>query len=177
MITIRVPTVLTAKVTALASTAVVAVHPRSVAGVSAQPAPAVKLGASPASPVVLARVGSVTVIGQPAAVEYVADEPLSALRAVRMSGERIVYARFPELESKAPVGITTHSVMAGETATLAAWGELQDSSWSWVVGQPVLLGALGTLTQTPADPFVVQLGIAVAADTIVVRIESPITLA
>jgi hypothetical protein len=113
-------------------------------------------------------------------LRYSAGEDLSALRVVRAFAPGIVvYARPPEVEALAPLGITTHSAVNGEPVTVAVRGEVQDASWSWVAGQPVLLGLDGALTQTQPlgiDTLVV-IATAIAVDTIVIRIDPPIALA
>jgi len=111
--------------------------------------------------------------------QYIADEPLSALRVVRAASMgHVRYARPPEPEALAPLGLTSSAAMSGDTLTLINGGELQDPSFDWTVGQPVILGANGMLTQTQpvSQPFLVVIGLAVATDTIVVRIGLPIFL-
>lgn len=111
------------------------------------------------------------------AEEYIADEALSALRVVRAAGPgRVCYARPPELEARAPIGITSAGAASGETITLVSRGEMRDASWFWTPGAPLLLGANGTLTQTQpsGQPYLVVMGVAVSATAIVVRIGLPI---
>ena len=109
---------------------------------------------------------------------YIADEAISALRVVRVStAGHVVYARHPEIESRAPVGITVTAAISGGRVNVATSGEITDPLWSWTAGDPVLLGPLGTLTQTPTTGFLVQVAEAINATTIVVRICPPILLA
>lgn len=111
-------------------------------------------------------------------LRYYAGEALSALRVVRIESPGVVvYARPPEIEASAPIGLTTHSAVDGAPVTVATRGEVQDGSWSWTPG-PVLLGLDGALTQTqpPGLPFLVVIATAVSADTIVIRIDPPIAL-
>lgn len=108
---------------------------------------------------------------------YTADETMSALRVVRSSGAgHVLYARPPEPEANAPIGITTQAVSSGAEVAVATGGTLQDASWSWTAGLPVLMGPNGVLTQTqpPGQGVLVAVGTAVEGDTIVVRIEPPI---
>lgn len=108
---------------------------------------------------------------------YIADEALSALRVVRAASPgHVVYARHPEQESLAPVGITVTSALSGARVTVATTGEISDGTWSWTPGLPVLLGANGTLTQTAPGPgsYIVQVAQALTATTIAVRIYPPI---
>lgn len=109
--------------------------------------------------------------------QYVADESLSALRVVRAAGPgRVCYARPPELEARAPLGITNGAAASGEPITLISRGEMRDASWSWTPGETVLLGPNGTLTQAQpsGQPYLVVVAVAVSATAIVVRIGLPI---
>lgn len=110
--------------------------------------------------------------------QYVADEAISALRVVRVSAPgHCVYARHPEVESKAPLGVTTTAAVMGDKVNVVLSGEVTDPSWTWTPGQPVLLGTLGTLTQVTTSDFVLSVGIALTATTIHVRITPPIIVA
>jgi hypothetical protein len=113
-------------------------------------------------------------------VSYVADEPLSALRVVRVAAPgRLRYARPPEVEALAPIGLTTGASSTNQFVQLATRGPVRDASWHWTAGLPVLLGADGFLVQEQPDGIDVMLvvGQAIATDTIVIRIEAPIHLA
>ncbi len=111
---------------------------------------------------------------------YTADEPLSALRVVRISSfGHVVYARPPELAARAPIGVTTHAADVDASVVIATRNELSDASWHWTPGVPVLLGPNGTLVQPQPVGLnvLVAIGTAVATDTIVIRIAAPIDLA
>lgn len=113
-------------------------------------------------------------------VQYVADEPLSALRVVRAaSAGRLRYARPGEVEALAPIGVTTAASTTGQRVQLATRGSVSDPSWHWTAGVPVLLGATGTLVQQQpvGQAVMLVIGVAIATDTIVVRIAAPIDLA
>lgn len=111
---------------------------------------------------------------------FTAGENISALRVVRFEAgteNGVVLARPPEAESLAPVGVSAQAAGAGDEIVIVTdGGELSDPSWAWTPGAPVLLAELGTLTQTasPSLPFVLVIGVAIATDTIVVRIEPAI---
>lgn len=47
------------------------------------------------------------------------------------------------------LGMTTGAANPGELATIQTGGELTEPSWSWLLNQPIYLGANGLLTQTP----------------------------
>lgn len=109
--------------------------------------------------------------------QYMADESLSALRVVRLAEPgHVVIAHPADVESRAPIGVTYSAALAGSEVQVCPAGPITDASWSWVVGQPVLLGANGMLVQPhpTGQPVMVVMGMAVSADTIVVRIEPAI---
>ena len=108
-----------------------------------------------------------------------AGENISALRVVRDSGAgSVVLARWPEPESKAPLGITTTAAISGGEIFVRSFGEMSDPAWSWTVSTPVLLGANGVLYQgAPQGPWFVIVGMATRATSLVVRIQPPVTLA
>jgi hypothetical protein len=112
---------------------------------------------------------------------FIANEALSALRVVRLVGsteDQVRYARPPEVEAEAPLGITATAAASGEAVTVVRSGSITDASWSWTPGAPVLCGANGTLTQTqPALPYIVAVGIASTPTTIQLKISPPIFLA
>jgi hypothetical protein len=113
-------------------------------------------------------------------VQWHADETLSALRVVRVASPgRLCYARPPELEARAPIGITTASCAVDQLVQLATRGPLTDSSWNWTVGAPILAGVDGQLVQAQPGGLLtmVVVGTAISATTIMIRIGAPIALA
>ena len=113
-------------------------------------------------------------------VPCIADEPLSALHVVRAAGPgHVRLARPPELEALAPLGVTVTAGQTGAEVQLRRSGVLQDPFFSFVAGNPVLLGLNGALVQAQPSGLLIQLviGWAIASDTIVVRIGVPLQLA
>lgn len=112
--------------------------------------------------------------------KYIASEALSALRVVRFdtgNENHVLLARPPEPEALVPIGVTAQAAAEGdEVIVVLDGGELTDSSWAWIPGQPVLLAELGALTQveSPSVGYALVIGVATASDTIVVRIEPAI---
>ncbi len=113
-------------------------------------------------------------------IVYAAGEPLSALRVVRFASDnaaRVVYARPPETEALGAIGITANAAasVGNPVRVVLDGGELEDPSWLWIPGKPVLLDALGTLTQSqPSIPYLLAIGMAVTPYKVIVRIEPPI---
>ena len=113
-------------------------------------------------------------------VPCIADEPLSPLHVVRSAGPgHVLYARPPEFEALAPLGVTVTAAQAGHEVQLRRAGVLQDPFFSFTPGRPVLLGLDGALVQSQPSGLLVQVvvGWAIATDTIVVRIGVPLQLA
>ena len=75
-------------------------------------------------------------------------------------------------------GITLQAVAAGSTVQVQRSGEIEESSWGWVLGQAVYLGASGQLTQTPpASGIVVVIGVPVSSTRLAIDIQPPIHMA
>lgn len=111
-------------------------------------------------------------------VQLTAAENISALKAVRKSGASIVLARWPEAESRTPVGVTTTAATTGNPVMVRPFGEITDVSWSWTVGLPVMLGVDGSLTQVaPSSDFIVVIGMATGTTTLFVNIQPPVSRA
>lgn len=65
-----------------------------------------------------------------------------------------------------PVWLTTGAVIDGDTATVLAYGAIEEPSWTWTPHMPIFLGLDGMLTQTAPDApatFVLQVAIATAS--------------
>lgn len=112
-------------------------------------------------------------------VQLTAAEDISALRVVRQSTPgTILLARWPEQESRSPLGIATTGAASGNTVMVRPFGEMSDASWAWTAGEPVLLGVGGALYQgDPLSPFIVVIGMATGATSLFVNIQPPVTRA
>lgn len=104
-----------------------------------------------------------------------------------ISAPRVVYAGAsgPELADKDTltqqdklIGITiTSAAASGETVKVVTEGKIEDPSFSFTVG-PIYLGSSGVITQTrPSSGLLVQLGVAISATQLHIRIEPAIKLA
>lgn len=72
------------------------------------------------------------------------------------------------------VGLSVGAAAAGASLRVRTAGALTESSWAWTPG-PVYAGASGVPTQTvPATGHILQIGVAVSATKLVVRLEKPI---
>jgi hypothetical protein len=109
---------------------------------------------------------------------YVADEPISALRVVRLSSSgHVRLARPEEAESHSPLGVSLQAAASGGTLSVALQGQVQDNSWAWIPGQSVFLGANGTLTSVQQNLNVaIVVGTASAPTSLMVRIQPPLFL-
>lgn len=124
--------------------------------------------------------GSAGVPGPPGGETlYTADEPISALRVVRLSGDgHVRLARPEEAESKSPLGISLQAAAPDNTLRVVLEGEASDDSWSWTPGQSVFLGTEGSLTgsQPPNQPMSIVVGTAPTPTSLMVRIQPPLFL-
>ena len=102
--------------------------------------------------------------------------PLGGHRVITMQGE---YADSGNVSHAAAIsGISLQAVAAGATVQVQRSGEIEESSWAWVSGQAVYLGASGQLTQTPpTSGIVVVIGVPVSATKLAVDIQPTIYLA
>lgn len=111
-------------------------------------------------------------------VTKTAGATISGHRAVKIVAGLAQYADKDDLfAAESVLGITTNSALIGEDLVVVTFGEIQEGSWAWTQNLPIYLGDTGLLTQTP--PLVgaaVELGIAIASDTILVRIQKSIFL-
>jgi hypothetical protein len=110
-----------------------------------------------------------------------ASAALSGHRVVKLLSDGTVdYADAANSADAAIVlGVTLGAAISGGDIQIREVGEIVEGSWSWTAGLPVWLGSTGHLTQSPpASPaaFSLIVGFASAADTVCVRIESPILL-
>lgn len=75
-------------------------------------------------------------------------------------------------------GITLHAVSAGVLVNVQGGDEVVEPSWAWTPFEPVYLGLNGQLTQViperPNAAFLLTIGFASGATSLVVRIEPPI---
>ena len=108
---------------------------------------------------------------------FTAGDTLSGHRAVYSDGVVVRYASADNLSSaERCVGITTQSAVTGSTVLVRRSGLLVEPTWSWAPG-PVFLGLTGALTQVPPTSGVsLQVGVALDATTLDVRVDTPIIL-
>jgi hypothetical protein len=109
---------------------------------------------------------------------------LSPVAAQALSGERVVktlvdgrvdYASVDRVgDAGFVVGVTQEAIAAGSSGLVQPVGEMQSDTWSWTPG-PIYLGLNGAIVQTPpAGAFVQRIGTAIAADRIMVFLQTPI---
>lgn len=111
-------------------------------------------------------------------VNCIASEAIGGGRAVRIIWDKYVgyVSSDNPLLADTVLGITTGAAAYGQNIGVQYMGELQDSGWSWVPG-PIYCGINGVLTQTlPSSGFILVLGTATNANTIVINIKQPLIL-
>jgi hypothetical protein len=111
-------------------------------------------------------------------IEGAAATVLGGHRVVWRALDGFRYADAADRDSvDAVAGITLHAAGAGEQVQVRHAGELQLAAALLVAGVAVYLGAAGHLTQTPpsaGDALIV--GVALAPDLLLVRIQQPISI-
>lgn len=109
-------------------------------------------------------------------VQRIAGIPLSAHRAVYQadSDNRIRYASYTDDTVAEVLGITTSAAgSAGALVNVQLSGELFEPSFNFQPG-PVFLASDGLLTQFPASSIaVLQIGVAITPQTLLIRIQQP----
>ena len=81
--------------------------------------------------------------------------------------------------ANAVIGITTAAFAAGVVATIQTNGIMTDPAWAWTPQLPMFLSTNGLLTQVaPVAPatFLLNLGIAISATSIIISIQAPIAV-
>lgn len=115
------------------------------------------------------------------AVQRTVNTPIGGHRLVVSVVGQVLYADPLNIAHMGKLlGITMGAAIAGGSVEIRSDGEIQEPSWSFVVDQPVYLGASGIPTQTvpsrPGAAFLQVIGFASAADRILLNPFQPITL-
>lgn len=104
-----------------------------------------------------------------------AGETISAVKAVYQSDAEIFLGDPDESLKSNIVGITQTAGASGTLIKVTNSGSFFDSSFSFVIGEPVYLGELGLVTQAePTQNFRVRLGFAIAQNGFNINIQEPI---
>lgn len=108
---------------------------------------------------------------------FIAGAVLSGHRALYSDGAAVRYASADDPSSaERCVGISLQAAAPGGEVLVRRAGLLIEATWTWTPG-PVFLAAGGVMSQTAPDSGVLlQLGIALDATTLDVRIGTPILL-
>lgn len=116
-----------------------------------------------------------------ATVAFEAGAAISGHRAVSLVDGVLQYADNRNIDDASLLeGISTNAAVLGGTVNVRVAGIITNTgTWFWTPGLPVYLGQDGNLTQTPPQApavFSIEVGNALAPDTIDVRIGPPILL-
>jgi hypothetical protein len=105
---------------------------------------------------------------------YPAGETISAVKAVYEDSG--IFLGDPDIFIKSNIiGMSVTSGLAGSQIRVIESGNFFDSSFTFIVGEPVFLGAGGLITQVePVSIFRVVLGFAVAENGFRINIQEPI---
>lgn len=108
-----------------------------------------------------------------------ADQALGGGRIVRATGaSNVDYAdKDTPADMTTVLGVTLGAVISGADTTVVTLGEMVDVTWNWTPDGTLYLGSNGLITQTvPTTGFLICVGVALSATTILIRLSSPIIL-
>lgn len=104
--------------------------------------------------------------------------------AVVLSGQRVITtdenggAIYADKDTSSHVGrvlgISMNAAMIGALVVVKTFGEFSEPTWNWNAGDPIYLGANGTLTQTPPNTgFLLEVAFALTSTSIFISIKQP----
>ena len=98
-------------------------------------------------------------IGQVEGISFIAASNLSAYRSVIIDdNSKVAYADSSQMgHINRILGITTRSCLSGHVAAVVTGGVVNNSGWSWTIGNPIFLSSSGALTQTPPTTGFLQI--------------------
>ncbi len=109
------------------------------------------------------------------AIQRLAGQNLSSGRAVVLEGNLAYY--FDPLDSAhigRLVGVTLNAALTGDTVNIQIAGEVTDAAFAFTADAPVFVGAAGVLTSaTPTAGIIQPIGVAVAANKVVLHVITP----
>lgn len=117
--------------------------------------------------------------GEAAPLELLSGVTISASLAIAVVGGVAVLADHTNLAHRGCViGLAPVTALSGTDVEIQFADEFTFSSWAWTLGQPVLLGLNGALTQTvPTTGFLQVIGTPLSSTSLLIDIQAPITLA
>jgi hypothetical protein len=105
---------------------------------------------------------------------------ISALRVVRLSaGALFTVDKDTLAHAHTAIGISQQAATVGNPLDVVLSGIMDDSNWAWIPDLPLYVGADGALTQTPPSApsvFLLRVGVALTATTVLVSIERSILI-
>lgn len=113
------------------------------------------------------------------ALSYVAATPIGGHRVVALNASaKVIYADNTQMgQFGAVLGISLGAANADASVDILRMGEIEEPSWSWLLGQPVFLGTNGLLTQTPPTTgFSLVVGFPVAPTRLFVSFREPVII-
>ena len=106
-----------------------------------------------------------------------ASHIISALKLISAIDETsVAYAENDSYENSKVLGITLNAAGIGDDVTIQCFGEIKDPSFNFTVNEPLFLGSNGTITSTPSNPFVVNIGHGMGSGSIFLKINEQIEI-
>lgn len=112
-------------------------------------------------------------------VTYPAAEIIHGHRAVRIVSGGVLHASSAVVaHAQGLAGVSMNAASVGDPVTVRIMGQLSEPSWAWIDGRAVYVGIDGALTQTPPTAgYIREVGLAISAKSMIVRVLTPIMLA
>jgi hypothetical protein len=103
---------------------------------------------------------------------------ISALRAVADTSFGVsTVDPLNSLSLASLIGVSINAASNGQMVTVQQKGILQDPSWNWTPNQPIFVGSMGILTNTPPTSIATrQVGVALSATAILIDISDLILM-
>lgn len=153
-----------------------AVAPELAVTVDDSPVVAVEVSEAPAITVEVVALGGGAGAAGALTFSGVAGENLSGHHAVYVASDGLVYLADPGDLASAAIGVTTGAAAEGDTVTVATAGRVNGFS-GLVPGSVYWLNAAGdVLEDVPGSGFVQDLGTAIDAQTMVIRVGAPFVI-
>jgi hypothetical protein len=119
--------------------------------------------------------------GSGGGISLTADTALGGHKLVACIDAELIYADNRQLSHASQfVGMTTHAADAGSPIQIINFGEFEEPTWNWTLGQPIYLGINGQLTQVEPQPstaaFALVVGFPLSPTRVLFKAREPIAL-
>lgn len=107
-------------------------------------------------------------------VDYIATEIISKFDVVTADG-KVANSSLYNQRNKI-IGISITDTNIGFAGQAIGYGEIQNSAWTWLIGDKIFLNGTALSTTPASSGFSVLIGVAIKTDTIKIEIQPSILL-